>query len=288
LANSHFGFGDCSITSADGQYAFIFERLTTKGLLLKNGKLLREINRSYYCASVYEYPAAFITFDGNTYLAHCPFEYCRLDFEEVETGEIVTNIAGRNPSDVFHSRLIASPDGRHLMVRGWAWHPVDKIELFNIASCFASPLMLDNATLWPDIGREMNTASFIDNKRVLIASTDEEPFDDEEPNPFPPKSIAVWNVYTNEVSDAIKVNGEFGNLFAIDHTYAWDMYKYPKLINITTGEIVGKCEEINSGVQCSSIMHSGIKNFAQICFNRHTSKIAIKIDSQTIEVLTPA
>ncbi|WP_293309529.1 hypothetical protein, partial [Pedobacter sp. UBA5917] len=40
-----YSFGDSAITSADGQYAFIYQKLGTKGLLLKNGEILREINR---------------------------------------------------------------------------------------------------------------------------------------------------------------------------------------------------------------------------------------------------
>src|SRR5258706_1675158 len=49
LQKYHFGFRfDRAISSQDGVYAFIYEGLGTKGLLLKNGELLREINRSYY------------------------------------------------------------------------------------------------------------------------------------------------------------------------------------------------------------------------------------------------
>src|ERR1700730_12266803 len=59
-----------SIISYDGQYAFIYKKLGTKGLLLKGGELIREINRSYYCASSYEYPAVFVTIKEITYLVH--------------------------------------------------------------------------------------------------------------------------------------------------------------------------------------------------------------------------
>ena len=124
-----FGFGDTAITSSDGQYAFIYQKLGTKGLLLKNGDILREINRSYYCAEVYEYPAAFVTIDNRTFLVHCPMKYCRLDFEDVETGQIVTDDQDRNPSDYFHSRLEISPNGKYLMSKGWFWHPWNNISI---------------------------------------------------------------------------------------------------------------------------------------------------------------
>lgn len=99
----------------DGQYAFIYQKPGIKGLLLKNGEILREINRSYYCADVYEYPAIFVTLDNRTFLVHCSFKYCRLDFEDVETGQIITGSQDRDPSDFFHSRLEISPNDKYLI-----------------------------------------------------------------------------------------------------------------------------------------------------------------------------
>ena len=283
----HYAFnGDGSITSPDGQYSFVYKRLGTKGLLLKNGEILREVNRSYYFAESYEYPAAFFIFDNTIYLAHCPIKYCQLDFENVETGEIVTNIPGRNPSDIFHSRLSISPDGKYLMVRGWVWHPLDRVELFDIAACLKDPVLLDEGSLYPSFGTEINTASFIDNERILIAASDEEPLDNETPPILPQKHIAIWNFLSDDLSVPVKVNDDFGNLFAINDKRAWDMYKYPKIINVQTGEIESKIEGINSGLQQSAIF-SDITKYPQICFDRQTGQIAVRIDSTTIEVLAP-
>ena len=288
LAKWHYPFSfDGSITSQDGQYAFIYKRLGTKGLLLKNGEILREINRNYYCAEDYEYPAAFFVFDNVTYLAHCPIDYCRLDFENVETGEIITNIPNRNPSDFFHSRLSISPDNKYLMDCGWVWHPLNRVELYDVAACLKDPLLLDKSSLTPDFGTEINTASFIDNERILIAASDEEPFDDETPPVLPQKHIAIWNFLNNDLSTPVKVDGEFGNLFVIDGEQAWDMYKIPKIINIQTGKIESKIDEVNSGLQISSFLSSDSKNSPQIRFNKQTSQIAVRIDSTTIEVLSP-
>lgn len=286
-AKYHYAFNfDGSITSPDGQYSFIYKRLGTKGLLLKNGEILREINRTYYCAESYEYPAAFFVLDDITYLVHCPIEYCQLDFENAETGEIVTNIPGRNPSDIFHSRLSISPNGKYLMVCGWVWHPINRVELFDIAACLKDPLLLDKGSLYPDFGTEINSASFIDNERILIAASDEEPFDDETPPVLPQKHIAVWNFLSNDLSVPVKVNGDFGNLFAINNKQAWDLYNYPKIISIETGEIESKIEDINSGLQNSSIFFD-VTKAPQIRFDRQTSQIAVRVDNTTIEVLAP-
>jgi hypothetical protein len=287
-ASYHYALSfDGSITSENGQYVFIYKRLGTKGLLLKNGNVIREINRPYYHAETYEFPAAFVSINNRTYLIHCPKEYCQLDFEDVETGEIITDVEGRKPSDIFHSRLSVSPDGKYLMVCGWIWHPLDIVEVYDIVDCLKNPLLLDGGALSPDFGTEINSASFIDNDRILIASSDEDPFDEETPPMLPSKHIAVWNFKKNEINTPVKIDAPFGNLFAINEKLAWDMYKFPKIINIWTGEIEAKIEEVNSGSQTSSIMGSNVENYPQICFERKLGKIAVKIDSTVIEVFSP-
>jgi hypothetical protein len=274
---------DGAICSADGQYAFIYQKLGTKGLLLKENTLLREINRSYYYANVYEYPAAFVTINNVTYLIHCPKKYCRLDFENVETGEIVTDIPGRDPFDFFHSRLEINLDSTLLTSKGWHWHPFDKIKAYKIKDCIENPLLLDNSALYPELGTEICTASFISRTKVLIGSSDEV-FDDEEEDNFPIKHIAIWDIETDEISKPVKVNGDFGNLFAINEELAWDTYLYPKIININTGEVVAKDESVNSGKQKSSIVSKD--DLVQLVFNRATKQLAV-VGNEVIEVFTP-
>jgi hypothetical protein len=65
------------------------------------------------------------------------------------------------------------------------------------------------------------------------------------------------------------------------------MFKFPKIVNIETGIIESKFEDINSGLQTSSILYSDIKDSPQICYDRQTTKIAIRIDNTTIEILDP-
>lgn len=274
---------DAAINSADGRYAFIYQKLGTKGLLLKEGELLREINRPYYCSDAYEYPATFVTLNSITYLIHCPVEYCQLDFENVETGEIVTNIPGRNADDVFHSRLELSPDNTFLISNGWLWHPLHVLNVFNINDCLKNPLLLDYTNLSPDVGTEICTASFINGAKVLVGSSDE--IIDNEDDHLPPKHIAIWDLENNQLSKPAKVNGEFGNLFAINEDLAWDMFTFPKIIDIHTGEIIDKDETIDSGKQNSSIIHH-IGKLPQIIFNQETKQIALTNDKK-IEILTP-
>ena len=279
----YYGFNcDSSITSDCGTYAFIYKRLGTKRLLLKNGEVLREINRSYYQSEVYEYPAAFINYKGKTYLIHCPNSYCQLDFEDVETGEIMTDEVERNPRDIFHSRLEVSPNHQFLLSKGWIWHPVDVIEVYDIEQCFINPTCLDAEKSISNLSIEICSAAFIDNDKILLCASAEEPFDDEK-NMVPPNHLAIWNFKTNQVEKVVKPSIETRNVFAINEDLCWDLYQYPKIIDLNNGNIIGEFPEINSGLQSSSIVRK--ENLTKIAFNRHSKQIAIALDG-IIEVLS--
>jgi hypothetical protein len=287
IGRYHFGFNfDSCVISDDGQYSVIYQKLGTKGLLLKNGEILREINRSYYQADAYEYPVIFLSpKNGKKYLVHCPHEYCRIDFEDVETGEIITNIPERKPSDFFHSRFEVSPDNKFLISKGWGWHPYDFVELFDIDACIKNPLLLDKSNLKPDVDAEICTASFINNHLILIGSPkDSEPFDHEPSEKLKPGQIAIWDIQTNKVSKPVSVDFEFGgHLVAIDEKYAWELFNYPKVINFKSGQVEDKFEDIFSGQQVSSIIRH-LDHLPKIAFNRITKQVAIS-DGKKIEIL---
>ncbi len=278
-----FGF-DKAVTCENGIYSAIYQNLGTKGLLLKNGHALREINRTYYQADAYEYPITFATAkNGKTYLIHCPNEYCQLDFEDVETGEIVTSHPGRKAEDFFHSRLEVSPDNRYLLSKGWGWHPFDYIEVFDIEACMENPLLLDKRNFTPDADAEICAASFINEHQILLgAAKNADSFYNEEPGQMKPGQIAVWDLETDLISKPI--DAEIGgHLTAIDDNFAWDLFEYPKIINYRTGEVVEKLEDINSGKQTSSIM--GYLELPQIAINRKTKQVAIA-NGDVVEILS--
>lgn len=283
----HYAYGfDAAITSADGQYAFIYKKLGTKGMLLKNGQLLREINRSYYHADTYEYPAAFITTEtGVTYLAHCPQSYCRLELEEVETGYIPTDIPERNPADFFHSRLEVSPGNSWFVSKGWVWHPMDDVRVFNINDCLRNPLLLDKNRETPDFNIEINTACFISDNELLIgASYTAELYDEEEAAGLKPGQVAIWNLVSHEVSSPVKIDRPFGNLFPIDENEVWDLFLCPKIINIHTGEVTGLLENMPTSEQASAIIHH--LEPLQVAGNPALKSIAIITRDHQIKILT--
>ncbi|MCG2617635.1 hypothetical protein LZZ85_25265 [Terrimonas sp. NA20] len=278
---------DRAISSDDGVYAFIYCRTGTKGLLLKNGQFLREINRSDYYADQYEYPVCFASLsDGITYLVHCPVEYCRIDLENVETGEIVTNREDRNAADFFHSRLLVSPDNSKLISRGWAWHPYSDVKIFDLELAVKEPCSLDEGMGYHDLSSELACASFIDNERILLASHQRADLFNDEANgsQIVPGSMAIWNIEKNSLSQPVKSACPFDcNLYAINDCLAWDMHDYPKIIDFATGKIVDECREVFSGRQDSSIVADNLQ--PAITFNSITKQVAIYSNSM-IEILT--
>jgi hypothetical protein len=286
--NVTYGFSfpfDSAITSADGRYAFVYQKLGTKGVLLRDGEELREINRSYYQAGTYEYPAAFATMAGITYLVHCPVKYCQLDFEDVETGELVTNTPGRESNGCFHSRLEISPEGGYLMSKGWFWHPWDIVDIFDIGACLANPQLLDTRGLLPNTNTELCSAGFLTEHYILLATSDEEAMDDEEVSLISPGHLGFYSLKTNEFSAAVKVNEPFGNVFPLSDRLAWDLYQHPKITDLTIGEVVARLETLDTGWQRLSIIQHN--NAPAIIFNRRTGRIALK-NGPKIEVLSVA
>jgi hypothetical protein len=202
----------------------------------------------------------------------------------VETGEILTASSDRNPAYFFHSRLEVSSDNKYLLSKGWHWHPWSSVEAFDVDACLADPTLLDKGTTVPQCESEVNTAGFIDRENVLVGSSLEEPLDDEMENSLPPAHLAIWNLRTHEVWEAVKVQSEFGNVFPIDERYCWDIFKYPKVIDLKTGEIVAKIEDITTGEQNSAIIWSEANNLQRIAYNRNTRQLAIR-QKDVIEVL---
>jgi hypothetical protein len=273
-----YGFGrqfDRAISSPGGEYTLLYHNLGTKGLLLKGANtLIREVNRSYYHADAYEYPAAFFKKGDRTFLVHCPLEYCRLDVEDAETGEIVTMRSDRQPQDFFHSRLEVSPGGCYLISKGWIWHPIDAIARYFIPDCLNNPLLLDASPLTgmeegaenpdseeDDQSFEFSTASFISDELLLMGL------------PGLNTSIGIWDMTSSRIVRRMAIQGQYGHLLAIDEYWAWDLYLHPKLINLQTGAIDWTAEDIDSGRQTSSIIRGMV--LPAVAWDREHGRLAI-------------
>ncbi len=252
---------DRAVTSPNGQYAVIYEVLGTKGLLLKDGKLIREINRSYYCADAYEYPVVLFDLpDGRTVLAHCPDEYNELQIEDAETGERLTQRSGET-ADFFHSRLSISPGGKCLMSAGWYWHPLDFVSFYDIEQVLARPELLDAELDWKLTSgmAEIHSAVFADAETAVFASADlhfdEHDADGEDKGKFvlQPDQIGRYSITEKRFLTTAPLKEPAGTLMPVGD-FVVGFFQCPKLIEVATGEILVRWQDLETGNQNSSII----------------------------------
>lgn len=248
---------DSALMSSSGIYTAIYKRCGTKALLLKHGKILREIDRSFYHAESYEYPILFITLpNGNDGLIHCPGNYNKLEIDDLESGLRLTNFEERKPEDIFHSRLSVSPNQQWILSAGWYWHPWGTANIYSTIDALNYPPSLDSLGLQVTTS-EVSSAAFMDDNRVIVASSEEGAMDESDADPLGkagPHSIGIFNIAFKQFESVAKINEPIGTLHPINSEYVLSLYLYPKLIEIKTGQIVQRWETLNTGKQQGSII----------------------------------
>jgi hypothetical protein len=168
------GTFDETVASRSGEYVALVTRRGTKALLLREGKPIRELDRSYYCADSYDYPIAFVTLsDGREAIIHCPKDYNRLEVEVAETGEILASASPREPSDFFHSRLKVSPSQRYLASCGWIWHPVDHPMIFDIRFAEKDSAHFDGTGIELPVYADNSSLAFLSDEEIVVALSGE-------------------------------------------------------------------------------------------------------------------
>ena len=256
---------DAAIASPDGRVAIIFEKLGTKGLVLKDGEILREIDRSFYQADAYEYPVTlFNAPDGRLVLAHCPKNYCQAEFEDAETGSPLGLSIERNPSDFFHSRFAANPRGTRLLSAGWIWHPFDSVVHFDIQASLSNPNLLDEGKslgLYESyrVNCEESSACWLGENCIAVAASSdaEDPTEGEEAPARPrllPRGLAIYDLSSGECENAFQYDEPLGTIIAVGAHHILSLYRHPKLIEVSTGKILHVWSELQSGLQQSSIL----------------------------------
>jgi hypothetical protein len=266
---------DAAVVSPTGTYAVIYERLGTKGLVLKDGKILREINRSFYHANAYEYPVALGQLPGgDEVLIHCPESYCRLDIELAESGERLTSAGSRSPSDFFHSRLAINATGTRLLSAGWVWHPFGMVRAFDLEEALVDPRHLDSGSGPASLHAEVESAAFVDEHRVAIATTEETADDDDESPACGPGSVCIYDLRNETYLSTARCNGPIGTIFPVDLEHFVSVFSHPKLRSFSTGGIRKEWPEIASGRQRGSILSldDGVPPMA---FDQTTGRLAV-------------
>lgn len=274
---------DAAVSSPSGEYAVIYTRLGTKGLVLRRGEIVREINRSFYCADAYEYPVALLRIaDGREVLAHCPWGYNQLELEELQTGKRLTAGVPRKPSDFFHSRLMASPDGRTLASAGWMWHPIDEVRAFDVETALRDPSHLDGKGFDIDAWAEETGGGFDPDGRLVVALNGiEEDGVDVCATADTPVEIRTFDLHAPSI---VRRSGRVGTLMVVGSRHVLGLYEYPKLIDASTGNVVQDWPHIRSGLQTTGILVGDEKAPPPVALDTIGQRCAIA-DSEGITVL---
>jgi hypothetical protein len=276
---------DHAVASSDGLYAALVTRLGTTGLLLKDGEIIRQINRSFYQANAYEYPIAFLNLpDGQTGIAHCPDRTGKLDIEEVESGRRLTERKSE-AGGFFHSRLAASPDNRFLLSAGWSWAPFNEVWVYDLARSIERPESLDQCPLFEfqfsRQGVETESGAFAESGLLVVASSDDDFYyepDDIEPTEhelLEPGFIGVYDLDAKSFRTSARLTEPAGTLMPLGEDYAIGFYRHPKLIDLKTGAILRKWEELNSGYQTSSIIRGHKEKLPPLALDPANKRFAV-------------
>lgn len=280
---------DAAVQSPTGRYAAIYERLGTKAVLMDRGRVLRELNRSYYFANTYEYPIVFFTHpDGRELIAHCPENYNQIEIDEVATGNRLTAGIEREPADFFHSRLAVSPDGTRLLSAGWIWHPFNSVSTWRITDALADARDLDK--LNPSDGAvcvEINDAAFIDSDRILVSSSPEaQDLSEDERGEFGPGHLGILNPATSEIVSLSKVEETLGRMLWLGDGRVLGLYETPKVLDMRTGKVIHRWPDIVTGKQDSSII-SHLDSLPTIAVDPVGRRVAVAVPDRISVLLFP-
>jgi hypothetical protein len=273
---------DMATTLPGSGYSVIYKRLGTKGLVLKDGRIVREIDRSYYHAEAYEFPVALFRLpSGRPAIVHCPEDYCRLRIDDLETGEVITT-ATDAAGDFFHSRLSVSSDGRWLASAGWMWHPVDDVAVYDLHVALTDGRALDSATRELDVLTDSGNAAGFDRRNRLVVTGDLFGSDwrGDDSEPAAPGGPCVVRIAPGSGNPAERIAVDADSAFmAVGDDHLLLLGGHPRLLSIASGQVVAEWPDIKTTVPASALQ-SGEHAWTPFAFDVAGARIAIAHDDQ--------
>lgn len=231
-------------------WAVAYTNRATKAVLLKDGQVHRELNRSLYCAGDYDYPIAIAANHADrVVVAHCPQDFGLLEIEDAESGDSLRRI--KSELMEFHSRLAMSADGRYLLDAGWFWHPRCGACVFDVNQASDSPsAILENAAF--SATNEIDSAAFLGNTHLVVSSAPEDSGGKPQPNDLRPKQLGVWSLADRRWELKIDLSEPTGIIMPWKE-WIVSFYGHPKLVERATGRIVHRWDQVFSGKQVGPI-----------------------------------
>lgn len=244
---------DRGLCLRDGEtlWTIAYDNRGTKAVLLKNGTIHSQFNRSYYFAKSYDYPIALAkTAKGRVVLIHCPNSYDLLELTDAETGEVRGTRKPRNMEMEFHSRLMVSPNGALLLSAGWFWHPLNGAWLtslndFDLPSAWST----DFGFGW---GAEIDSVAFLGNDHVVVGTTSEVVNEDVPATGLGPMKLGLWSISDKQWVSVVDLTEPCGTIMPWGD-WVISFYDHPKAIELSTGVVVHRWESISTGRQIGSI-----------------------------------
>lgn len=277
---------DAALSDPTGRWSMVYERTGTKGLLLRDGKILREISRSDYKADAYMFPVClFLGPEGRVLLAHCPEAYNQIEIEDAETGERLTRSKSRDPSDFFHSRLSSSPNGKRLLSAGWVWQPWDAVVFFDVATALSDPSSLDHGqgardSLDVDFPEE-SSAAWLDDDQILLGSSGDEGC--HEDGGLPPVGLAVYDLESCAYTQRVQLGYPPGAMMPVGLDHVLSFFQHPRLISLRSGRVVHEWPDLATGELISSIVWD--RRSPAIALDAARARFAVA-DGNAVEVVT--
>jgi hypothetical protein len=223
----------------------------TKAAVFRNGKLLRELNRSFYCAHAYDYPIALAVSPADRAIViHCPEYFDILEIEDLETGTTLARLP-KTPEMEFHSRLAVSHDNRYLLDAGWFWHPFGGACVFDLPSLIQTPERA-SAVVTFEGPAEIDSAAFLNGDKVVVTSTDEDTDSAEQSERLGRMQLGVWSLTEKKWSSKVNLAEPSGMIMPW-REWVISFYGYPKAIDPKTGTVVYRWQHLYSGKQIGSV-----------------------------------
>jgi hypothetical protein len=237
------------IRSRGVHWAVAYTNRATKALLFKDGKIHRELNRSFYCAEDYDYPIAIGDAGSSVVVAHCPNSFDLLEIEDAETGAVLDSLKSKDME--FHSRLTFSPNGRLLIDAGWFWHPWCGAAIFEIAQSEDRSIRFAKNAIF-SAQNEIDGVAFLGDSHLIVSSVSDYFGEDVQPESLRPKQLGIWSLTDRRWESRIDLSTPTGMLMPWKE-WVVSFYDHPKLIELATGKIAHTWDNIYSGKQIGPI-----------------------------------